>query len=121
MAIVVSDTSPIRALAYLDLLVLLRDLFGEVLLPPAVLAELERPRSRHPPLFIQDVPYIRIETPQDRNIVNELLATLDPGESEAIALALEVHADLVLVDDAAARAVVTQRGLRLPLRCPEHC
>ena len=35
MAVVVSDTSPVWALSYLQRLDLLRDLFGEVLIPPA--------------------------------------------------------------------------------------
>ncbi len=111
MAIVVSDTSPIRALSQLNCLTLLSDLFGNVLVPPAVIAELERPRSRLPPLSIQGLPFIRVQAPHDRTVVNELLITLDPGEAEAIALALEVHADLVLVDEAAAREVTSRRGL----------
>ncbi len=45
MAIVVSDTSPVRALAHLGRLDLLKTLFGEVLIPPAVLDELEQPHN----------------------------------------------------------------------------
>ena len=41
--IVISDTSPIRALAHLDQLQLLYRIFQEVLIPPAVADELERP------------------------------------------------------------------------------
>jgi predicted nucleic acid-binding protein len=43
--IVVSDTSPIRALAHLDLMDLLPALYSEVLIPPAVARELENPAS----------------------------------------------------------------------------
>lgn len=45
MAVVVSDTSPIRALGHLGLIDLLRELYGEVLLPPAVDAELRNPAA----------------------------------------------------------------------------
>ena len=90
---------------------LLHDLFGEVIVPPAVIAELEHPRSKLPPLLIRGLPYVRIESPRDQALVNDLLDTLDPGESEAIALALNVRADLILVDDATAREVASHRGL----------
>ncbi len=40
------------------------------------------------------------------------LASLGPGESEALALALEVHADLILIDDKAARRLAS--SLHLP-------
>jgi predicted nucleic acid-binding protein len=45
VAIVVSDTSPIRALAHLNLLYVLHALFGEVIVPPKVADELEHPRQ----------------------------------------------------------------------------
>jgi predicted nucleic acid-binding protein len=42
-----------------------------------------------------------------------LLAQLDLGESEAIALAAEVHADVVLIDEQAGRQEAVRRGLRV--------
>jgi uncharacterized protein len=111
LAVVVSDTSPIRALAHIDRLALLQDLFGEVLVPPAVVAELESPKSNLPPLHVRHLPFVRIQSPTDRVVVNELLTTLHAGESEAIALALEVHAEAVLIDEAEARNVAMERGL----------
>ncbi len=46
--------------------------------------------------------------------MENLLLTIGPGEAEALALAVEVHADAVLIDEAAGRALARQRGL-LPL------
>ena len=112
MSIVVSDTSPIRALAHLARLELLDLLFGEVLIPPAVVAELEKAGSRFPPLRVAQFGFLRIQTPQNRATVEELLATLGPGEAEALALAEEVGADAVLIDESAGRKVAQQRGLR---------
>ena len=43
MSVVVSDTSPIRALKHLKLTSLLTQLFGEVLVPPGVADELRNP------------------------------------------------------------------------------
>ena len=114
MSIVVSDTSPIRALAHLGYLNLLQALFSEVLIPPAVVAELERPRSKFPPISVQELDFARIAAPRNPAAVEELLLTLGPGEAEALTPAVEVGADAILIDESAGRAVARQRGL-LPL------
>ena len=109
--IVVSDTSPIRALAHLDQLELLRTLFQQVLVPPAVADELERPTSKLPPIALVPYRFILVRAPASQLEIDRLHAELDLGESEAIALALEVRADLLLVDERAGRAVATREGL----------
>jgi len=114
VSIVVSDTSPIRALAHIGHLDLLASLFGEVVIPPAVAAELERPRSRFVPIDINELPYVQVQAPKNRSGVTELLAILDPGEAEALVLATEIHADAILIDEAAGRTIARQRGL-MPL------
>ena len=111
MSIVVSDTSPIRALDHLRLLELLETLFGEILIPPAVVIELEKPRLRFARIVVSEVAFLRVVAPADRGMVDDLQMTLDPGEAEAIALAIEVGADTVLLDEAAGRDVARQRGL----------
>jgi uncharacterized protein len=114
LSIVVSDTSPIRALAHLGHLQLLQALFGQVLIPPAVVVELEQPRSRLRPLSVQDLGFVRIQSPTDRATVEELMRSLGPGEAEALALAVEVQAEAILIDETAGRAAARKRGL-LPL------
>jgi hypothetical protein len=52
--------------------------------------------------------------PGNRLVVEELLSTLGPGEAEALALAVEVHAEAILIDEAAGRAIARERGL-LPI------
>jgi predicted nucleic acid-binding protein len=42
-----------------------------------------------------------------------ILAQLDPGESEAIALATEVHADVLLIDEQEGRQEAVRRGLKV--------
>ena len=111
MAVVVSDTSPIRALAHLELLDVLRELFGEVHVPPAVAQELSHPPSRFERVDLGSLPWITLRQPRDQERVRELQSELDLGEAEALALAEEIHADAVLIDEATGRNVASRMGL----------
>ena len=111
-SLVVSDTSPIRALAHLNQLGLLARLFGQVLVPPAVEVELASPPAGLPKVNVRTLQGVQVRAPQNRQRVLEFMQTLDPGESEALALALEIHADALLIDEAAGRAMAQEVGLR---------
>src|SRR5262249_23248954 len=108
------DTSPIRALAHLSLLTLLQELFDEVLVPPAVDVELRNPPEGLPRVDVRDFEFVTIETPRDRNKVQDLLKVLDPGESEALVVALEIGVSAILIDETAGRAMAKKLGL-LPI------
>ena len=110
MVVVVSDTSPIRALAHLDRLDLLQELFGTVIIPPAVEAELRHRPVRGRAIALSGYPGIRVQAPTRRAEVNKLLQSLDAGEAEALVLAQELHAGIVLIDEAAGRAAAEQLG-----------
>ena len=112
MSIIVSDTSPVRALAHLGHLEVLHSLFGEVLIPPAVVEELELPRPRFAPVAVRSLPYIRVQAPKNRSTIDQLRGLLNLGEAEAIALAIEIHADAILIDEAAGRAAARQFGIQ---------
>jgi len=93
------------------LLDLLDTLYGEVLVPPAVVDELEHPRPASAVVVrVADHPFFRVQLPADAMRVAELRRTLDPGESEAIALAEELKADLLLIDDRRGRARASSLG-----------
>lgn len=111
MVVVVSDTSPIRALAHLECLAWLDDLFTGVVLPPAVAHELENPPVKMLVVEVSTWTFLSVQAPQCAERVAELRATLDLGESEAIALAEEVEADAVLMDELAGRGVAASCGL----------
>ena len=112
MTIIVSDTSPIRALAHLHLLELLGSLFHGVVVPPAVVSELEQPRPRFVPIDVRAISSIRVQSPRDRTLVEQLRGTLGAGEAEAIVLSEELQAEAILIDESAGRAVAVERGLR---------
>jgi predicted nucleic acid-binding protein len=107
---IVSDTSPVRAFAHLGRVDLFAALFGEVLVPPAVVRELELPTSKLPPLLVARAAPFVVRAPADADAVRRYLADLDPGESEALALAAELGATL-LMDEARGRAVAARDGL----------
>jgi hypothetical protein len=106
MRIVVSDTSPIRALQYLGLLSLLDEFFGEVVIPPAVRDELAASNT------LTTLPsYIVVQRPQNESEIKNLLIDLEIGEAEAIALAMESPDTLLLVDERLATGIARARGI----------
>lgn len=112
--IVVSDTSPINNLAAIGALDLLKELYDTVVIPEAVYQELTDPDF---PVAgateVQTLEWIQTQAVSNRVLIEALSSELDPGESEAIALALEIKADQVLVDERRGRLVAA----RLNLRC----
>ncbi len=114
MTVVVSDTSPIRALEFVDHLDVLPILFGSVLLPPAVAAELARAGGRFRSIDVSQYAYLQTQPTNDKDEVNHLMSVLDRGEAEAIVLACEVAAHAILIDEAGGRQIARQQfGLRV--------
>jgi predicted nucleic acid-binding protein len=109
--IVISDTSPLNYLVLIDEIELLPKLFGTVIIPQSVLSELRRTEAPNKvkiwlatnPTWLE----IRNATVIDSTI------TLGTGESEAISLAKEINADVVLIDDKKARLAAIERGLNV--------
>ncbi len=109
--VVVCNTSPLLYLHQVSQLELLRRLYGEVRIPPAVRAELRAgaeqgidvPRP-------MELPWIRIEAVLDSTLVPAIL-DLGSGEAEAIALARQTPGSLLILDDALGRTVAQRSGL----------
>jgi predicted nucleic acid-binding protein len=80
MALVVSDTSPIRALGHLACLPWLEELFAGVVLPPSVADELAHPPAGLPAVDVAEWTFIAVRAPQRAKRVAELEASLDIGE-----------------------------------------
>ncbi|MBX3402763.1 MAG: hypothetical protein KF699_05035 [Phycisphaeraceae bacterium] len=108
--IVVSDSSPLNILVRIAAVDVLPPLFGSVLIPPAVAAELNHEST---PAVIRDwlatCPGWLVVRPPAK--VDPTILFNDPGEREAISLAAELGADAILVDDRRARRAAQQRGL----------
>lgn len=104
--IVVSDTSAVTSLMQIGMADILRHIFQDVFIPPAVRDELSRFHSELPD-------FLRVSAPAGLVVVEELMADLGRGEAEAIALADEIKADFLLIDEQRGRSVARQRGLRV--------
>ena len=113
---VVSDTSPICYLLLIDQIDLLPGLFKSIFVPEAVLEELGHPSVEEtvrrwaaaPPTWVE---IGKVQAPSES--LPRDLARLHRGEREAIQLADQISADLVLLDERDARRVATQRGLSI--------
>lgn len=107
---VVADASPLIALALLERLDLLDLLFSQIVLPPAVFQEITasgKPYAESLHVFCQN----RVLAVQNRIAVSLLANDIDPGEAEAIVLALEQGIVDLLIDDAKGRRVAQLNSL----------
>ncbi len=109
MSVVVSDTSPLHYLILCDSVEALPRLFRQVVIPPMVFQELQQPRTPAPVrAWVQSLPeWVQVQAPTtlDRSLA------VDPGELEAICLALEIKAAALLMDDRAGRTAAQRCGL----------
>ena len=112
--VVVADSSPLRYLIVVGEQELLPELFGETWIPSAVLIELSA--SSTPAgvrTFLNNPPgWLKVREPREETL-ETISAELDRGERAALALARELNADLVLLDDAAARSEAKSLGFRI--------
>ena len=107
--LIVSDASPLHYLVLIEHVDVLSHLFNQIVAPPIVLEELRHPRAPQsvrewaasPPSWL----VLRKPVSFDAGL------SLDPGEQEAIALALELHADGLLIDERRGRIVARQLNL----------
>ncbi len=109
----VADTSPLNYLVSIDLVEILPKLYGRIVIPPDVRAELLAPDApRTVRVWAQDPPsWISIQSPTASGLADPRLHSLDRGESAAIALAIELHPAMVLIDERAGSAMARDLGL----------
>ena len=112
--IIVSDTSPISNLLRIGQLSILKNLYSCVIIPQRVYQELRALTTFGIDLtLIESADWIKIQVVLDQALVSTLLSELDPGEAEAIVLAIELKADRLLIDERIGRNVAKRYGLNI--------
>ncbi len=112
MTVVVADTSPLNYLVLIGRIDILFSLYGTVLTPPEVLAELAATGAPPEVLrWIQSAPeWLKVRTVREGQD-DSALQNIDPGERAAILLAQDERDVLLLIDDAAGRAEANRLGI----------
>lgn len=109
-----ANSSVLISLSAIQQLDLLHKRFPEILIPQAVWQEVVVKGKGQPGAQeAQSSDWIKVGKVKDQTIVQLLQADLDQGESEVIALAREVGADLVLLDEKDARLAAERVGLKV--------
>jgi predicted nucleic acid-binding protein len=111
--LVVSNTSPLSNLAIIGRLNLAREQLSQIIIPPAVAAELSRnpyPLAREALQNAFNDGWIEAKSLAG-SVTVEFSLSLDLGEAEVLTLALELQASLVLLDESAARMKAAQHGI----------
>ena len=111
----VSNAGPIIHLSWIDQLILLPQLFDEVLIPTAVRDEILRAAPDVPGVSViraaLEAGWLGVRSIANPSAAAQLRGELDAGEAEAIALLEELGAGLLLLDERRARALAVSRGL----------
>jgi predicted nucleic acid-binding protein len=111
--VVIVNTTPIIALALIEQLDLLPRLYGRVVIPPAVQTEVLQGGAQGIGVTeIQNANWIRVIALTDPRRADSL-PDLDRGEAQVIALAQELRADLVVIDERLARKYARRLKLKL--------
>ena len=110
---VVSNASPLINLARIGKLDLLHDLYGELTIPEAVWREVVVEGAGQPGADeVKGATWIKRHAVANRQLVHALQQELDAGEAEAIVLASEMPAELLLMDERLGRETARHLGLR---------
>jgi predicted nucleic acid-binding protein len=111
--IVVADTSPLNYLIRLGYVDLLRDIYARVVVPRAVLIEMQQPEAPEEVRAWAAAPPPWVERFQVLHLDQTLARELGAGEREAISLAIEVRADILLIDERAGRQEALARNIEV--------
>lgn len=109
--LIISDTSPLTNLIRIKELDLLKLLYTEVVIPEKVQDELLNYENQKDEIDKRD--WIIVKKVSNSEEVKKLEAELDTGEAEAIVLAKELEADLIIIDERKGRKIAEENGLKI--------
>ncbi|MEI7650033.1 MAG: DUF3368 domain-containing protein [Methanomicrobiales archaeon] len=115
MSSAVSDSSPLIHLTAIGRLSLLKDYYNSIIIPTADWREVvEQGGSRKGAMEIRNTRadgWITVASPKNVALIKALLQDLHEGEAESIALAIELNAGIIILDETEARRSAEQHGL----------
>ena len=103
---IVSDSTTLIILLDLERMDLLTNLFEQIIIPQTVYTEITAKKP------IPLTPFISVRNVEDTPLLDTLTSLLDQGESEAIALALELEMPLI-IDEKKGRKIALNQGIRI--------
>ncbi|MEA3416614.1 MAG: DUF3368 domain-containing protein [Thermodesulfobacteriota bacterium] len=107
--IVISNATPIISLCSVGYEFVLKELFHNIFIPQAVdveLKSLDKPGSR-----FSDLKWVEVVSVQNEEIIVFLRKDIDKGEAETIALAKQMNAKVVIIDENAGYQIAKHFGL----------
>lgn len=111
---VISNTSPITNLAAVNQFALLQQLYGNIIIPKAVYDELTGLGSKIPGAnAVKNSSWIQTQKVTNQILVTSLKQELDIGEAEAITLAIQLKANLLLLDERRGYEIACSLGLKV--------
>ncbi|MEA2032194.1 MAG: DUF3368 domain-containing protein [Euryarchaeota archaeon] len=112
--IIVSDSGPLIALSKLNLLFILQELFGEIVIPLEVWKEVvERGKGKAGSEAVEKAKWIKVQEVRDELSVEVLCRDIDRDEAEAIILAKRINAEMLILDEKIPREIAVAIGLRV--------
>ncbi|HUS75082.1 MAG TPA: DUF3368 domain-containing protein [Methanothrix sp.] len=113
----ISDSSTLIHLAKIRRLTLLREFHKKIFIAPAVWKEVVQEGREWPGSSEveqgRQAGWIEVVDPVNRPLINLLQKDLHEGESETIALAVQLNADIVFLDESEARRTARVYGLNI--------
>lgn len=110
--VVVADTSPLTALLHLNQVHILQALYGKTYIPGAVANELKTLIGfGYDISFLNERDVFIVTNPKEEFVQQAWLTKLDKGEAEALALAIELKAELLLIDEKLGKKMAEQNSI----------
>jgi predicted nucleic acid-binding protein len=111
--VIVSNTTPLSSLHKIGKAHLLGQMYGRVVIPSEVAAELDQAGPIHE-VWRRQLGFVDVVNPTAGDPVMTLLTSeVDRGEAAAIALARQVSSELLIIDDMAGRRLAQKLGLTI--------
>lgn len=111
---VVSNATPLIALAKIGKVDLLREFFEEIYIPDAVYEDIvtkgqDRPGTEE----VKNAKWLKRKSVRNKMMVELLMGELDKGEAEVLVLAGEIGADKIIIDEKKGRNAAELAGLEI--------